>query len=65
MGQWVKLICGASYQDMPTVQRLVMLYALAGVDCIDVAADGAAVAAARRVWGASQPRVALAHGQPQ
>ena len=48
MGQWVKLICGASYQDMPTVQRLVMLYALAGVDCIDVAADGAAVAAARR-----------------
>ncbi|WOD38819.1 LdpA C-terminal domain-containing domain [Nodosilinea sp. E11] len=48
MGQWVKLICGASYQDMPTVQRLVMLYALAGVDCIDVAADSAVVAAARR-----------------
>ncbi|MFQ4137219.1 circadian clock protein LdpA [Nodosilinea sp. PGN35] len=48
MGRWVKLICGASYQDMPTVQRLVMLYALAGVDCIDVAADGAVVAAARR-----------------
>ncbi|MBD2111928.1 MULTISPECIES: circadian clock protein LdpA [Cyanophyceae] len=48
MGQWVKLICGASYQDMPTVRRLVMLYALAGVDCIDVAADGAVVTAARR-----------------
>jgi len=48
MGQWVKLICGASYQDMPTVRRLVMLYALAGVDCIDVAADGAVVAAARQ-----------------
>jgi Fe-S-cluster-containing hydrogenase component 2 len=48
MGQWVKLICGASYQDMPTVRRLVMLYALAGVDCVDVAADGAVVAAARR-----------------
>lgn len=48
MGQWVKLICGASYQDMPTIRRLVMLYALAGVDCIDVAADGAVVAAARR-----------------
>lgn len=47
MGQWVKLICGASYQDMPTVRRLVMLYALAGVDCIDIAADGAVVAAAR------------------
>ncbi len=33
---------------MPAVRRLVMLYALAGVDCIDVAADGAVVAAARR-----------------
>ncbi|MGB3135716.1 MAG: LdpA C-terminal domain-containing domain [Nodosilinea sp.] len=48
VGQWVKLICGASYQDMPTVRRLVMLYAMAGVDCIDVAADGAVVAAARQ-----------------
>lgn len=48
MGHWVKLICGASYQDMPTVRRLVMLYALAGVDCIDVATDGAVVAAARQ-----------------
>lgn len=58
-GTWVKLICGASYQDMPTVRRLVMLYALAGVDCVDVAADGAVVAAARQgladaVWLAEQ-----------
>ncbi|MGG6237983.1 circadian clock protein LdpA [Nodosilinea sp. AN01ver1] len=47
VGNWVKLICGASYQDMPAVRRLAMLYALAGVDCIDVAADGAVVTAAR------------------
>lgn len=47
-GQWVKLICGASYQDMPTIRRLAMVYALAGVDCVDVAADVAVVAAARR-----------------
>ncbi|MBE9158810.1 4Fe-4S ferredoxin [Nodosilinea sp. LEGE 06152] len=47
-GSWVKLICGASYQDMPTIRRLAMLYALAGADCIDVAADGAVVAAARQ-----------------
>ncbi|MEB3289035.1 MAG: LdpA C-terminal domain-containing domain [Leptolyngbya sp.] len=47
-GQWVKLICGASYQDMPTIRRLAMIYALAGVDCVDVAADGAVVAAARQ-----------------
>ncbi|WP_052050854.1 circadian clock protein LdpA [Leptolyngbya sp. KIOST-1] len=58
-GNWVKLICGASYQDMPTVRRLVMLYALAGVDCVDVAADGAVVAAARQgladaLWLAGQ-----------
>jgi Fe-S-cluster-containing hydrogenase component 2 len=33
---------------MPTVRRLVMLYALAGVDCLDVAADTAVVAAARQ-----------------
>jgi Fe-S-cluster-containing hydrogenase component 2 len=44
----VKLICGASYQDMPTIRRLVMLYALAGVDCVDVAADAAVVAVARQ-----------------
>ncbi len=30
------------------MRRLAMLYALAGVDCIDVAADGAVVAAARQ-----------------
>ncbi|MBW4484281.1 MAG: 4Fe-4S ferredoxin [Tildeniella torsiva UHER 1998/13D] len=48
LGQWVKLICGASYQDMPTIRRLVMIYALAGVDCLDVALDGAVVAAARQ-----------------
>lgn len=47
-GQWVKLICGASYQDMPTIRRLAMVYALAGVDCVDVAADVAVVAAARQ-----------------
>ncbi len=47
-GQWVKLICGASYHDMPTIRRLAMLYALAGVDCVDVAADMAVVAAVRQ-----------------
>jgi Fe-S-cluster-containing hydrogenase component 2 len=33
---------------MPTVRRLVMLYALAGVDCVDVAADPAVVMATRQ-----------------
>lgn len=48
VGRWVKLICGASYQDMPTIRYLAMLYTLAGVDCIDVAADPAVIATAQR-----------------
>ncbi|MGD1896038.1 MAG: hypothetical protein ACFB16_03700 [Phormidesmis sp.] len=45
-GRWFKLICGASYQSLPMVRNLALAYALAGVDCIDVAADLAVVAAA-------------------
>ncbi len=44
--QWVKLICGASYQDVTTIRSLATLYTLAGVDCIDVAADPAVVTVA-------------------
>ena len=46
--QWVKLICGASYQDVITIRSLATLYTLAGVDCIDVAADPAVVSVARQ-----------------
>ena len=44
-GQWVKLICGASYQHLPVIRDLALVYTLAGVDCIDMAADAAVVAA--------------------
>ncbi|MGB0563156.1 MAG: circadian clock protein LdpA [Spirulinaceae cyanobacterium] len=44
-GQWFKLICGASFQDLPTIRNLVLTYALAGADCVDVAADPAVVRA--------------------
>ncbi|CAK6690960.1 hypothetical protein BBFGKLBO_00924 [Synechococcus sp. CBW1107] len=47
-GRWVKLICGASNQDLASIEDLCGLYALAGVHCIDMAADEAVVAAARR-----------------
>lgn len=47
-GRWVKLICGASNQDLGAIEDLCAIYALAGVHCIDVAADRAVVAAARR-----------------
>ncbi|MFO7629642.1 MAG: LdpA C-terminal domain-containing domain [Prochlorococcaceae cyanobacterium] len=55
-GGWVKLICGASNQDLLAVEDLAGIYALAGVHCIDVAADAAVVAAARRgiAWARSQ-----------
>jgi Fe-S-cluster-containing hydrogenase component 2 len=45
-GQWFKLICGASYQHLPMVRNLALVYTLAGADCIDVAADRAVVMAA-------------------
>ena len=64
-GCWVKLICGASNQDLSAIEDLAGLYALAGVHCIDAAADVAVVAAVRRgvSWavrrGASRPWLML------
>jgi Fe-S-cluster-containing hydrogenase component 2 len=46
-GHWFKLICGASYQHLPAVRSLTLAYTLAGADCIDVAADPAAISAAQ------------------
>ncbi|MEL6321281.1 MAG: LdpA C-terminal domain-containing domain [Cyanobacteria bacterium J06626_14] len=44
---WFKLICGASYQHLPSIRSLIVSYALAGADCIDIAADPAIVSMAR------------------
>lgn len=46
-GHWFKLICGASFQHLPAVRSLALAYALAGADCIDVAADPAVIATVR------------------
>jgi Fe-S-cluster-containing hydrogenase component 2 len=46
-GHWFKLICGASFQHLPAIQSLTLAYALAGADCVDVAADPAVISAAR------------------
>lgn len=46
-GCWFKLICGASFQHLPAIRSLALAYALAGADCIDVAADPAVIRAAR------------------
>ena len=45
-GHWFKLICGASYQNLPAIRSLALAYTLAGADCIDVAADPAVITAA-------------------
>jgi len=47
-GRWVKWIAGASNQDLESIEDLAAIYALAGVHCVDLAADAAVVAAARR-----------------
>ena len=46
-GSWVKLICGASNQDLPAIADLCAIFAAAGVHCVDVAAEVAVVHAAR------------------
>ncbi len=64
-GRWVKLICGAGNQDLAAIEDLCAVYSLAGVHCIDVAADTAVAAAARRgmAWaeqrGARRPWLML------
>tara|TARA_Y100001968_G_scaffold194609_1_gene178538 strand:+ start:4271 stop:5275 length:1005 start_codon:yes stop_codon:yes gene_type:complete len=47
-GNWVKLICGASNQDLASITDLCAIYAAAGVNCVDVAADIAVVHAAQK-----------------
>ena len=46
-GDWFKLICGASFQHLPSIRCLAIAYGLEGIDCIDVAAEPAVVAAAQ------------------
>jgi Fe-S-cluster-containing hydrogenase component 2 len=46
-GHWFKLICGASFQHLSAVRNLALAYTLAGVDCVDIAADPAVVVAAK------------------
>ena len=45
--KWVKLICGASNEDKGSIEDLCAIYAAAGVDYIDIAADPSVAEAAR------------------
>jgi hypothetical protein len=60
--RWFKLILGASFQNLPAVEYLSLIWGLAGVDCIDLCADPAVVAAVRRGLAQAQ---ALAKAQAE
>ena len=45
--KWVKLICGASNEDIVSIEDLCAIYSAAGVDYIDVAAEESIAKAAR------------------
>ena len=62
-GTWFKLICGASYQALPSIRNLTIAYSLAGADCIDVAADLAVIAAAREGLAVAE-KIASEKGKP-
>ena len=64
--KWVKLICGASNEDIVAIEELCAIYSAAGVDYIDVAAEQSIVKAARNgikwakeVYGASPPGIMI------
>ena len=58
-GNWVKLICGASNQDLPSIADLCAIYATAGVHCIDLSADAAVIDAARQALDWVEKRTGL------
>ena len=66
-GRWVKWIAGASNQDLASIEDLAGIHALAGVHCLDVAADAAVVAAARRgiAWARERTARSSAPGPRQ
>ncbi|MEM9770617.1 MAG: LdpA C-terminal domain-containing domain [Cyanobacteria bacterium P01_D01_bin.73] len=63
-GRWFKLICGASFQHVPSVRSSVVAYGLEGADCIDVAAEPAVVAAAKEGLDACE-RLTTGGSKPQ
>ena len=46
--KWVKLICGASNEDIISIEDLCAIYSAAGVDYIDIAAEQSIAQAARK-----------------
>ncbi len=61
-GHWFKLILGASFQHLPAIESLALIWSLAGVDCLDMGADPAVIAAVERGLARAQEQ-AEAWGQ--
>ncbi|KAL3752644.1 hypothetical protein ACJRO7_000106 [Eucalyptus globulus] len=61
-GNLVKLICGASFEDVVDIRNLSLVYTLAGVDCIDCAADESVVNAVNQ--GIEAAREIVEVGRP-
>ena len=49
--KWLKLICGASNEDIVNIEELCAIYTAAGVDYIDVAAEESIVNTAKQGIG--------------
>jgi len=47
-GKWIKLICGASNEDIVAIEDLCAIYTAAGVDYINVATEESIVNAAKK-----------------
>ena len=63
-GRWFKLICGASFQHLPAIRSLALAYTLAGVDCLDVAADPAVIEAVKAAFAIAQQIAVISHQSP-
>ena len=59
--KWIKLICGASNEDIVAIEDLCAIYTAAGVDFIDVAAEESIDHAAKKgiEWAKNSLRIPL------
>ena len=57
--KWIKLICGASNEDIVAIEDLCAIFTAAGVDYIDVAAEESIVHAAKKGIAVSYTHLTL------
>jgi len=62
-GNWIKLICGASNQDVSLIRNTCFVFTLAGVNCFDVSCDPAVVLAAHEGMDSAMKRLSKQDSQ--